>query len=223
MKDDPRIRRALLRAAHLGKFAIFNRILTKYPMYQFDCSLLTGLIMIADTTKDLKSIFCLRKIINPQNVNLVNPYGNTPLLIAVKFCGKNSVPVIVKARADLEAKDKRGLTALDIALDEHKLSTMAYLISQGARITSKEVFCFVMRNMMNIYTVSCEKQPINLTMLHHINVCWNALKKQHCFSMDKLDQHYLKQLNFFAKKHHKNNKVKNEKTDEIAYRSCVIL
>jgi len=223
MKDDPRIRCALLRAAHLGKFAIFNRIFTKYPGYQFDCTLLKGLIMIADTTNNPKSIFCLRKIITQENVNLVNSYGNSPLLIAVKFCGKNSVPVIVKAGANLEAKDRRGLTALDIAVDEHKLSTMAYLISQGARITSKEIFCFVLRNMMNLYMENYKKQPIDLIRLHHINVCWNALKKQHRFSMDKLDQYCLKQLNFFANKHHKNNQIKNEKKDERVYRSCVIL
>lgn len=50
-----------------------------------------------------------------RNINQVNVYGDTPLIYAVKNNAVNSVRVLIGRKADLNAVDAQGLTALDNA------------------------------------------------------------------------------------------------------------
>lgn len=216
MIDDQKIRYALMKLAYLGKFSVFNKVLNKHPLFQYDSDLITSLIFIADTTTRRESALCLYTILNKNNVNLVNKYGDTPLLSAVKFCGKVSIPIIGKVGADLELTDAKGLTALDHAMLNLKLPTMAYLVSRNARINSCETFQHTLQMIIHYY-IQNPQEACNLATINHIKECWKALERQHKISIDKLESYCLQRLTIFAKKA---QEIKTPR--QHVYLSCII-
>lgn len=70
------------------------------------------------------------------NVSLADDNKITPLMAAAMGGHLNSVVILLNEKADLEAKDPRGNTALHLALRSSQDQVALYLVKQGANINS---------------------------------------------------------------------------------------
>jgi len=76
------------------------------------------------------------------NVNVQDFNGDTPLHDAARFGGKDTphelcVKQLVSFGADLSLKNKKGQTALEVAVEYGKVQTAAFLRSAGGKLKSK--------------------------------------------------------------------------------------
>ena len=73
------------------------------------------------------------------DVNAVDKYGNTPLLIAARTQRQFIVRYLVDAGANKDVTDKKGFTPLMIAAYDGEMGTAKYLIRKGCNLTLKSV------------------------------------------------------------------------------------
>ena len=71
------------------------------------------------------------------DVNAVDKYGNTPLLIAARTQRQFIVRYLVDAGANKDITDKKGFTPLMIAAYDGEMGTAKYLIRKGCNLTLK--------------------------------------------------------------------------------------
>ena len=71
------------------------------------------------------------------DVNAVDNYGNSPLIIAARTQKQWIVKYLVEAGADIDFADKNGITALMISAYDDQVGTIKYLIRKGANLFLK--------------------------------------------------------------------------------------
>lgn len=70
---------------------------------------------------------------NGADIHCADGNGSTPLMRLARWGKLDSVRVLVRAGADLEAEDEKGLKAIDHATQQERADIVAYLLEQGAR------------------------------------------------------------------------------------------
>ena len=75
---------------------------------------------------------------HPEQLNLPDNVGHTPLMLAMKFQQQEITNWLLKQNAEMNVEDMKGKTALHYAIDSKFLSGGQQLIEQGAAITTKE-------------------------------------------------------------------------------------
>lgn len=82
-------------------------------------------------------------IVNNADINAPNKFMSwTPLHVAVGFARESAVDIIkylIAAKANLEAPDSNGRTALHLAARSGKIDSLRYLISVGADLESRTI------------------------------------------------------------------------------------
>jgi len=75
------------------------------------------------------------------NVNLGNAHGVTPLMYAAGFNSLAAVKLLIRAKADVKAKDNKGWTALNLAVEYEKntefLEIVKTLLAAGADVNAE--------------------------------------------------------------------------------------
>lgn len=89
------------------------------------------------------------------NVNLVDRYGVTPLIIAVFFNNEEKIEELVKSGANIDFKNENGITALIFAAKLGKKESVKKLLSLGADFELKDnyektAYDHVLSNLLNL-------------------------------------------------------------------------
>ena len=72
------------------------------------------------------------------NVNAKDENDNSPILSAGQYCGPKVVQTLATAGANVNALNKTGMTALEMALIMKHLDTADALVAKGAKLTAKQ-------------------------------------------------------------------------------------
>ena len=81
----------------------------------------------------------LKKIITKKNINMLNDFHHTPLLVASALGHEKIVKILIENDADPNHQDKAGWTALHYVASGSNTELAEILIEHGA---SKEINCF---------------------------------------------------------------------------------
>jgi|LakMenEpi03Aug12_release.lakeMendotaPanAssembly.Ray.scaffolds.fasta_scaffold356995_2 ankyrin repeat protein len=82
----------------------------------------------------------LLKVIDSQNLNVVDSYGDGPLHFAVLSGNQEIVQLILDRRLDVNSKNFDGKTALHLAAEKESISLLRLLMEYSADIHSEDNF-----------------------------------------------------------------------------------
>ena len=82
----------------------------------------------------------LRELMSHVDLQAVDPNGNTPAHVAVQYGLVKEIENLKSRGADLNRRNKRGLTPLGLAIVTFNFSTIKYLLENGACLDTKPVY-----------------------------------------------------------------------------------
>ncbi len=89
---------------------------------------------ISESEKDANSVLIKYLIENKVTLNVPNISGDTPLMLASRWCDESVVQSLMVAGAVLNAKNKLGYSSLMYACEQGQLSCVKYLAEQGGDV-----------------------------------------------------------------------------------------
>ncbi len=102
-------------------------------------STVTIKLKVLSESMDADDITKVRKLIEAgADVNVINKYGKTPLLMASRNGHTEVVKLLLQAKADVNAKDRIGSTALRNASNSGHLDIVQVLLEKGADVNAKD-------------------------------------------------------------------------------------